>query len=235
MLNIRIFGKRNPDRPCHCARGSPPCTRRRARPSSQPPPPAHPGRSLVPAYGSGSSLSRSSSLARSSAQVFSSHRDSDSRLSQRGFLIQPTVNQTSSLARSSAQVSRSHRNSDSRSSQRGFLIKPTVNQKCSKVPSLLFVARPCKSSAQTSHLPRKRFQDLCPQLGICHARSCKSSAQTSHLPCKALQELSPDLVSATQALPGARAKPGSRLHSSKQEHQRPELPGFGQNQDDTLR
>ena len=37
-------------------------------------------------------LRSSSSLARSSAQVFRSHRDSDSRLSQRGFLIKPTVN-----------------------------------------------------------------------------------------------------------------------------------------------
>ena len=74
-------------RPCHGARGIPPRTRRRARPSSQPPQQAHPGRPLVPAYGSGGFLSSSSSLARSSAQVSRSHRNSVSRPSQRGFLI----------------------------------------------------------------------------------------------------------------------------------------------------
>jgi hypothetical protein len=54
---------------------------------------AHPGRPLVPAYGSGGFLSSSSSLARSSAQVSRSHRNSVSRPSQRGFLIKTTVNQ----------------------------------------------------------------------------------------------------------------------------------------------
>ena len=43
--------------------------------------------------GSGGSLSSSSLLARFSALVSRLHRDSDSRLSQRGFLIKPTVNQ----------------------------------------------------------------------------------------------------------------------------------------------
>ena len=61
---------------------------------------------FVPAYGSGSSLSRSSSLARSSAQVFSSHRDSDSRLSQRGYLIKPTVNLNKKVFRARENVKR---------------------------------------------------------------------------------------------------------------------------------
>ena len=47
---------------------------------------------LVPPHGSSGFLSTSSSLARSSAQVSRSHLSLDSRLSQRGFLIKPTVN-----------------------------------------------------------------------------------------------------------------------------------------------
>ena len=81
-------------RSCHGARGILPCAPLRARPSSQSPQPAHLRRPLISAHGSGGFLSSSSSLARSSAQVSRSHLRLDSRLSQRGFLIKPTVNQS---------------------------------------------------------------------------------------------------------------------------------------------
>ena len=66
-------------------------------PSSESPQPAHLRRPALPAHGSGGFLSSSSSLARSSAQVSRSHHSVDSRLSQRGFLIKPTVNQKRGL------------------------------------------------------------------------------------------------------------------------------------------
>ena len=66
--------------------------------------PAHLRRFIVPPHGSGGFLSSSSSLARSSAQVSRSHLSLDSRLSQRGFLIKPTVNQSRRHAKVRAQL-----------------------------------------------------------------------------------------------------------------------------------